>query len=404
MFGNQTNARYLIRDPEMPGSSRRILRGILCGAGSRAGLQKALGLSPGTISEQIAGMVRAGLLVEAAAPSNASRGRPRIGLQAHPRTFAAAGLDFGSGHLRGGLFSADGQVLGWLEISRVWNHAEEALGAAKLMLPRLLAALPLGTPLLGLGIADPGMVETGSGRSLGAVHIPGWQDFRLADVMTVCGPRVVVRPSAQMKGLAEMLHGGLRGVRNGVFLDLGMGVGAALMLEGHVLGGHRGLAGEFGHVCVNPSGLDCTCGGRGCLETECSGRAIASAAAKARTDGTLLGNSLLLRGRSPDAQAVARAALAGDPLARKIYGRAGRMLGIALGGLIKLLDPEYVIVGGGLSAAGDLLMDPAKEVLRSQALCASAGLPAIRFSPLSLTQVGALGAASSVMLNYLEAA
>jgi glucokinase len=80
------------------------------------------------------------------------------------------------------------------------------------------------------------------------------------------------------------------------------------------------------------------------------------------------------------------------------------MLGIALGGLINLLDPEYVIVGGGLSAAGDLLMDPAKEVLRSQALCASAGLPAIRFSPLSLTQVGALGAASSVMLNYLEAA
>lgn len=376
----------------MSGASRRIMCEILAGVSSRVGLQQRLGLSAATVSQQIGQMLREGLLLDLEVPAKGGGrlGRPRMLLSPNPRAFAAAGLDFGAGHLRAGLFGADGSLIWWSETTRVWRGAVEALGAARRVLRKLLAVVPPGTPLLGVGIADPGMVETETGRSIGAVHIPGWRNLCLPELLPGCGRRTIVHSSAQMKGLAEMLRGGLQGVREGIYVDLGLGVGAAIILDGGLFYGHRGLAGEFGHLCVNPAGRTCTCGGRGCLETECSGRAIAAAAAGGRE-----------RGRRRTAADVARAAREGDPSARAIYDHAGRMLGLALSGVLNFLDPQCVVLGGGVSAAGDLLLKPATRVLSKQALGASRALPSISISKLAASEAGAFGAASAVMLDFL---
>jgi len=373
-------------------AERRILLAIASGAVSQSALVKSLRLTPATISQQISKMVGSGLLKEEAGKATTGRGRPRLRLRLNPNAFVTAGLDFGAGHVRGVLLSADGKALRWRETARVWTDAREALQAADVILKDLREALPNTVPLVALGIADPGTVDVVSGTSVGAVNIAGWRNLHLREWFAYSAPRIIIRSSAQMKCHAEILHGGLEGVRNGLYVDLGLGVGAALLLDGRVFGGDRGLAGELGHVCVNPDGVACSCGGYGCLETECSGRALALRAER------ILGAD----GRPWDALKAAVAAKSGNLKARAIFERAGCLLGRALAGACNLLSPERIVLGGGLSGAADLLLHPALRVMTDQALDPARPYPEIEVSPLDASEAGAFGAALAAMVDFLE--
>jgi glucokinase len=205
---------------------------------------------------------------------------------------------------------------------------------------------------------------------------------------------VVVDNDGNAAVLAEHREGAARGCENAVFLAMGTGIGGGLVLGGRVYRGAHGYAGEFGHLVVDHDGADCpgACPGRGCLEALASGRAIGVAGERAARDApdSPLGRRLAESG-AVLGQAVTELARDGDEVARAVLADVGRRLGAGLTGVVNALDPDVVVIGGGAVTAGDLLLDPAREVVAARALPPVAR--AVRIVPAQFgEEAGLLGA------------
>jgi glucokinase len=220
-------------------------------------------------------------------------------------------------------------------------------------------------------------VDWESGASVWSNHLPiDHVPFR--DAMSErLGLPVYVDNDANAAALAEHRLGAARGAGHAVLMALGTGIGGALVLDGRIYRGSRGYAGEIGHIVVDHDGEDCpgACPGRGCLEVLASGRAIGRAGERAALEepGSALGQTRAAHGEITGHR-VTEFALAGDAQARTVLAGVGRRLGAGLTGIVNALNPEVVVLGGGAVAAGDLLLDPAREVVRERALppCAEA--------------------------------
>ena len=195
--------------------------------------------------------------------------------------------------------------------------------------------------------------------------------------------------------MAEHRHGAARGADHVVMLALGTGIGGGLVFDGRPYRGARGFAGELGHLVVDHEGEECpgACPGRGCLEVLASGTAIGVAAerAAAATPSSTLGRRRA-QGGEITGGLVTELAHDGDEQARGVLAEVGRRLGAGLTGIVNALNPEVVVIGGGAVAAGDLLLDCAREVVRERALppCADA----VRIVPARFgEESGMLGAA-----------
>jgi glucokinase len=245
-----------------------------------------------------------------------------------------------------------------------------------------------------VGLAAAGFVDRAGERVRFAPHLP-WRDEEVRDRLSSrWGTPVALDNDANCVARAETAYGAARGFSSVVVIVLGTGIGGAVVLDGVVLRGYNGMAGEFGHMQVVPGGQPCECGGRGCWEQYCSGNALVRLAREeiGRTP-TLLDE---LCGGDPDrltGPMVSRAAEDGDLLARQAFASVGDWLGVGAANLVAALDPEVVVVGGGVSAAGDRLLEPARAAL-SRSLVGAGHRDApdfvlARFGP----EAGAIGAA-----------
>ncbi|WP_435769337.1 ROK family protein [Nocardioides sp. SYSU DS0651] len=266
------------------------------------------------------------------------------------------------------------------------SEVEEAVVAAAL---DVFADVPPAA----VGVSAAGLVDGPGERFLFGAHLP-WRDVplrarlerRLRDrVHAAAGraggaTRVVLDNDANCAALAELAAGAARGVDAMLMITIGTGIGGALVLDRRLVRGVHGLAGEFGHMQVVPDGLACECGLRGCWEQYCSGRALE------RVTRVALGRHL----DGPEVTAMARA---GDEVARQAFASVGTWLGVGAAGLVSAFDPRLVVVGGGVSSVGDLLLDPARAALRDSLQGTSyrtvPELVAARFGP----EAGAVGAA-----------
>ena len=204
--------------------------------------------------------------------------------------------------------------------------------------------------LVGVGLAVPGIVDERLGIARNAVNL-GWRDLPLRDVLSdAVGLPVALGHDVRTGGLAEFTVGAATGVRNAMFMPIGTGIAAAVLVDGHRLDAD-GYAGEIGHVVVDPLGTMCGCGIRGCLET------VASAAFIARNYATRSGRPVTR------AAEVAAAVAAGDPDAVAVWERAVEGLATAITMATTLLAPEIVAVGGGLAESGDALLVPLRKAL-----------------------------------------
>ncbi|MFC8501220.1 ROK family protein [Pedococcus sp. NPDC057267] len=215
-----------------------------------------------------------------------------------------------------------------------------------------------------VGVALPAHVDRGTGRVVLLPNIPGdWTGFPLGSRLA----QQVERPvhalnDARAFGYAELRVGAARGRRNAVFATIGTGIGGAIAIGGGILSSDQDAVGELGHVMVDPEGIPCGCGGRGCLETIASAPALVAAAAR----GVLLGHSPALARATGGAverltpEILTAAAAAGDEFCSRLVARAGRALGVALGNVCALMTIDTVVVGGGATGAIDLLV-PAIE-------------------------------------------
>jgi len=241
-----------------------------------------------------------------------------------------------------------------------------------------------------VGVAAAGLVDAAGERFLFGAHLP-WRDApvrrrleqRLAGADWAVGgpaPRVVLDNDANCAAHAELVAGAAHGVDAALLVTIGTGIGGALVLGGRVVRGAHGLAGEFGHMQVVPDGLACECGLRGCWEQYCSGRALE------RVTRVALGRHL-------DGPEVTALAEAGDEVARQAFASVGTWLGVGVAGLVSAFDPELVVVGGGVSAVGELLLAPARAAL-ADSLQGTAHRPVPALLPAALgPEAGAVGAA-----------
>ncbi len=271
-------------------------------------------------------------------------------------------------------------------LNRIKEAALEALDASSLP-PHAL---------VGVGLGTPGVVDATTGTMLSeAVNIPDWKGRNLkAELERVLHLPAFVDNDANVAALGEWVFGAGKGARHLVYLTIGTGVGGAILLNGTLWRGANFSAGELGHVPVNPDGPRCGCGGYGCVEMFVSGPAIAQRAREFIQRGV----KSVLADISPDeltAEQVAIAAQRGDALAQFLLAEAGKFLGIALAGVVNLLNPERIIVGGGVAQAGEWLLEPVRWEVRRRAL--PTATEKLQIVPAALgTKAGILGAAALV--------
>jgi glucokinase len=224
--------------------------------------------------------------------------------------------------------------------------------------------------LVGFGI--PALVRPETGSVMVSNHLPlDGLPFK-ALMSERLGVGVAVDNDSNAAILAEHRAGAARGADEAVMLTLGTGIGGGLLFGGRVYRGSAGAGAELGHIVVDPNGPECPgdCPGRGCLEAFASGTALGRAGEEAgrRAPGSSLGRALA-QGREITGGLVTELAHDGDELAAQILAEAGRRLGIGIVSIVNALNPELVVVGGGAgSAAGELLLDPAREVLSARGL------------------------------------
>jgi glucokinase len=229
--------------------------------------------------------------------------------------------------------------------------------------PKLLAALEaavaelVNDDVVAVGFGIPSTIDQRSGRAVTSVNIPLADLDLRAWMRDRFGVPVGLDNDANAAALAEWAVGAGRGTRHMVMLTLGTGVGGGLILDGKPYRGAIGAGAELGHMVIQFDGPPCqgTCTGRGHLESLASGHAATLAAQE-------------VFGPAVDAHRLVRLAQEGDRTAVELLATLGRRLGAAIGSLVNIFNPELVVIGGGFSAAGDFLLDPAREILRREAL------------------------------------
>jgi predicted NBD/HSP70 family sugar kinase len=204
--------------------------------------------------------------------------------------------------------------------------------------------------VLGAGVALAGPVDHDTGVVHPSAVLAGWAGVDAEELSRRLGMQVFIDNDANLGALAEVTFGAATQARFAAYVSISSGIGAGLIVDGRPYRGHRGLAGEIGHVLVDPHGRMCRCGNRGCLETLASGPALVDLINAARDEDLTVVELIAL-------------ARAGDVAARRVIGDAGRAVGAALAALVSLLGPDTVVIGGDVGQAGDLLLDPLREAV-----------------------------------------
>lgn len=266
------------------------------------------------------------------------------------------------------------------------------------------AARAVATPgVVGVGIAAAGMVDR-DGVMRYAPNL-AWRDTPLAPhVGGALGLPAIADNDVNAAAWGEFLHGAGRGSRQMLMVSVGTGIGGGLVLDGKLYRGANGFAAEIGHVVVDPNGPECGCGNRGCWEQVASGTAITrqGRAAAARHPHSVLRDLAGADPASVTGAMVTEAARDGDTVSRGIFVEVGHRLGVGIAGLVNVLDPDVVIVGGGASEAGDLLLAPARDAFR-RSVEAPDHRPEVPIVPAALgNDAGAIGAAALVFARLDE--
>ena len=270
------------------------------------------------------------------------------------------GIDVGGTTVKMGLFGLDGQVLDkWEIVTRTENNGENILSDIAYSIEAKLKEKAIDKSLVaGAGIGVPGPVKA-DGTILKAANL-GWGVFNVATTLEeMTGLIVKAGNDANVAALGEMWQGGGRGCSNVVMVTLGTGVGGGIIINGEIVTGTNGAGGEIGHIHVENSETEsCGCGKKGCLEQMASATGVVRLANKAlkETDAPSI-----LRDSEISAKAVFDAVKVGDKLAIEIAERFGEYLGTALSNVAVVTDPEVFVIGGGVSKAGDILLDFIKK-------------------------------------------
>jgi predicted NBD/HSP70 family sugar kinase len=334
------------------------------GTASRAELARRTGLSRSTVSTLVADLQRRGLVVEKVGEfaGEGQPGRPAALLELEPSAAAAVGVDFDHDKVRVAVSDLSRSVLAEASAPHDVDHdSAGALDLAAQLVQQVLDEAKVAPDrLLGVGIALAGPIDHDKRALHPSAVLPGWAEVDAAgELERRLDAPAYVDNDANLGALAEVTLGAGRNARFAAYVSISSGIGAGIIVDGRPYRGHRGTAGEVGHVVVDPQGPICRCGNRGCLETLASGPALLRLVQASRTEPMTVKGMIDL-------------ARDGDAGCRRAIADAGSAVGGVVAGLVNLFSPEMVVVGGDLGEAGDLLLDSLREAVRRDALPAAA--------------------------------
>jgi glucokinase len=299
-------------------------------------------------------------------------------------------LDLGGTKLLAGLVGRDGVV-----VQRTVAHTETV--SEDRLIAQIEGAVEdlLEDGVVGLGIGVPSLVDQRTGEAVSSVNVP-IQGVPLRDLLRRrFGLPTAIENDANAAALAEHVFGAGQGTRNMVMLTLGTGIGGGLVLNGELYRGAYGASAELGHVTIDLDGPRCqgTCPGFGHLEVLASGTAAGKLVQEVVAQGPDSGLARAVSaGREPDARLAVELAREGDAEARGLLAEIGRRLGVGIASFVNIFNPELVVLGGGFARAAELIVDPALEVVRAQALEPSRNTVRIALAILGV-EAGVIGAA-----------
>ena len=361
---------------------------------SRAEIARQTGLARSTVSEIVGALVPTGLVAEVGVgPSRG--GRPPMVLEFQDDACAILGVDMGAAHVSVALTDLRGRVLAWEH--RDHPVRTDPAGTRALIIQLCDACLAKWGPgirrLVGIGLAVPCPVDPRQPDRLSELVLPAWHgNGGLAELPKRYRVPLLVDNDANLGAVAERWWGAGRGVDDFAYIKVATGVGSGHVVGGRIYRGATGVAGEIGHLAIDPHGEPCICGLRGCLAT-----LVGAPALEARARALLAAHTRsVLAGLQPTVSSIEDAALAGDALALQLVQEAAEYLGIAVAGMLNLMNPSMVILGGGLSRLGELLLEPLRETVRRRTLVSSLVASEVRTSELG-TQTIAVGAATLVL-------
>lgn len=306
------------------------------------------------------------------------------------------GIDIGGTNTVFGIVDARGVVIGSASIkTRKHSNIEDYLDELHTEAMRLIEAIDAEGKINGIGIGAPnanyftGMIEDG-------VNLPWPTPIPLARMVSEkFGIPVAVTNDANAAAIGEMTYGAARGLKDFIMITLGTGVGSGIVINGQVVYGHDGFAGELGHMIVKRNnGRLCGCGRTGCLETYCSATGVARTAREfleIRSEPSLLRNLDMDQITSKD---VYDAAMSGDKLAKDVFEYTGKILGEAMADMVVFSSPSAFILFGGLAKSGELLLKPLRNALELNLMPIFKGKTKILLSELKEADAAVLGASA----------
>ncbi|MHA7239447.1 ROK family transcriptional regulator [Arthrobacter sp. TMS1-12-1] len=378
--------------PPKPGSQsalrernqQRVIAALMSGGPrTQAELARQTGLSTATVSNIVKVMALTGVV--STAPTTSS-GRRALSVTLNDNGQVVAGIDIGRRHLRVVLASPNYRLLQEAAVPLPLGHsAFDGLEAASDLLDTLLenGGISRGA-LLGAGIGIPGPIDRRSGTVVQGAILPEWVGINIHETFSErLRIPVFIDNDANLGALAQVTWGPHSEVENLMFIKVGSGIGAGLVLNGALFYGNVGITGELGHTTIDEHGLICRCGNRGCLETVAS-------------TSTMI--ELLSRGSSEpvDTQRIIDRALTGDTATLRVIDDAGLAIGRALAHMANLINPETIVVGGPLTGLGEILLEPIRRGLARHAVPIIGETTSVCMSSLG-DRAEALGGAAVVL-------
>ena len=315
------------------------------------------------------------------------------------------GIDLGGTDIKAGIVDEDGKVLSKAQTSTLANRPfqEVARDMAMCSLQALEESGLTLNDIGGIGIGIPGLADNVLGRVIFCTNL-GWNDIPLRDeLQKYLNLPILIDNDATLAGFAESITGVSRGLHSSVFLTLGTGVGGGIVIDGKPWTGAHGVASEIGHLTMEIDGIPCTCGKSGCLERYCSATALKYISSEVCSQHPQCALMQLASGEPQNitGRMVMDLAKNGDEFALKIFHRYTKNLAIAINTIISFLDPDMIVLGGGISHAGQFLVDAILEKLPEYLMFKT--LPYSRIALASLgNDAGIIGAAmlSKLGLDY----
>jgi glucokinase len=283
------------------------------------------------------------------------------------------GVDLGGTNVRIGIVSPKGKILKKVQYSTDISKGGTALfeGLVSNLRDLIQSHIKGSTKLLGIGIGIAGAINMQKGIILESPNMPDLNSFKLRDFLKKkFSSPIAIENDANAFTLGEGWVGAAKGLKQFCGITLGTGVGGGIVVDGRILHGAEGMAGEVGHMVIHPEGPLCGCGGRGCLEVYASAAGIRRMALEAVEKGK--GEGILrVSGRDPQkirSEKIFEAAQSGDQTAQQIFNQMGRFLGLGLVNLIHLFNPEKIVIGGKVSQAWDYFIKSTMETIEERSM------------------------------------